>query len=82
MGSDMYCLVGSEDSAEGKRKDWIIDSGASCPMTWQRGMFETYDKLTGSTVRLCKERTVEAAGEGVVKVKVFCPDSKFVTLSF
>ena len=56
MGSDMYCLVGSEDCAEGKRKDWIIDSGASCPMTWQRGVFETYDKLTGSTVRQSRQQ--------------------------
>ena len=65
----------------GKRSDWIIDSGASCHMTWEKELFHEYKALSGSTVKLGDGRTVEAMGEGTVKVSVYRGDGKLHTLS-
>ena len=65
----------------GKRSDWIIDSGASCHMTWEKELFHEYKELLGSTVKLGDGRTVEAMGEGTVKVSVYRGDGKLHTLS-
>ena len=43
-------------------------------------MFVTYTKLSGSTVKLGDGRTVKAAGEGLIKLKVCRADGKEVTL--
>ena len=65
----------------GKRSDWIIDSGASCHMTWEKELFFEYRELSGSTVKLCDGRTVEAMDEGTVRVSVYRGDGKLHTLS-
>ena len=72
----MVCEVSDEEFAfcmeksgkAGKRSAWIIDSGASCHMTWERVLFYEYKGLSGSTVKLGDGRTVEAMVEGTVKV--------------
>ena len=49
-------------------------------MCWERDVFLTYKKLKHSTVKLGDGRTVNAAGEGIVKLKVHHADGKEVTL--
>ena len=58
-----FCATTSENQT--RRTDWIIDSGASCHMCWERDVFLTYKKLTNSTVKLGDGRAVNAAGEGI-----------------
>ena len=73
-----FCATTGENQT--RRTDWIIDSGASCHMCWERDVFLTYKKLSNSTVKLGNGRTVSAAGEGIVKLKVHRADGKEVTL--
>ena len=56
-----FCATTGENQT--RRTDWIIDSGASCHMFWERDVFLTYKKLSNSTVKLGDGRTVSAAGE-------------------
>ena len=73
-----FCATTGDDQT--RRSDWIIDSGASCHMCWERDVFLTHTKLSGSNVKLGDGRNVKAAGEGTVKLKVHCADGKEVTL--
>ena len=58
----------------GKRSNWIIDSGASCHMTWEKELFYEYKELSGSSMKLGDGRTFEAVGEGTMKVSVYRGD--------
>ena len=73
-----FCAKDGDDNTQ--RSDWIIGSGASCHMCWERDVFVTYTKLSGLTVKLGNGRTVKAAGEGLIKLKVCRTDGKEVTL--
>ena len=75
----VFCT--EKNGKAGKRSDWIINSGASCHMTREKDLFHEYKELLGSTVKLGDGRTVEAMGEGTVKVSVYCDDGNLHTLS-
>ena len=68
---EAFVFCTERNGKAGKRSDWIIDSGASCHMTWEKELFHEYKELSGSTVKLGDGRTVEAMGEGTVKVSVY-----------
>ena len=78
-GKFVFCT--ERNGKAGKRSDWIIDSGASCHMTWEKELFFEYRELTGSTVKVGDGRTVEAMGEGTVRLSVYREDGKLHTLS-
>ena len=73
-----FCATTGNDHT--LRSDWIIDSGASCHMCWERDVFLKYTKLSGSTVKLGDGRTVKAAGEGIAKLKVHRAEGRELTL--
>ena len=78
-GKFVFCT--ERNGKAGKRSDWIIDSGASCHMTWEKELFFEYRELSGSTVKVGDGRTVEAMGEGTVRLSVYRDDGKLHTLS-
>lgn len=54
-----------------KSQNWIIDSGASRHMTWDRAHLEDYRALDSpELVRLGDNRTVEGEGIGKVRIRV------------
>ena len=50
-------------------------------MTWEKELFFEYRELSGSTVKVGDGRTVEAMGEGTVRLSVYRDDGKLHTLS-
>ena len=70
MSDEKFVFCTERNGKAGKRSDWIIDSGASCHMTWEKELFFEYRELSGSTMKLGDGRTVEAMGEGTVRVSV------------
>ena len=55
--------------ADTQQEDWIIDSGASRHMTFQKDVFSYYRKFeTPEPVGLGDKRTVNALGTGKVKI--------------
>ena len=75
----MFCV--HENNYDKKRSDWIIDSGASSHMSWEREIFTTYKELNNSTVKVGDGRTLKVAGEGTVLVKVLSESHKPITLT-
>ena len=75
----MFCV--HENTYDKKRSDWIIDSGASSHMSWEREIFTTYKELNNSTVKVGDGRTLKVAGEGTVLVKVLSESRKPITLT-
>ena len=75
----MFCV--HENTYDTKRSDWIIDSGASSHMSWEREIFTTYKELNNSTVKVGDGRTLKVAGEGTVLVKVLSESRKPITLT-
>ena len=62
-------------------KTWFTLNIVYCKkLCWERDVFLTYTKLSGSTVKLGDGRNVKAAGEGIVKLKVHRADGREVTL--
>ena len=60
-----------------KSRDWIIDSGASRHMTWDRGHLEDYRTLDNpELVRLGDNHVVEGEGIGNVRVRVVLEDGR------
>ena len=58
-----------------KSRDWIIDSGASRHMTWDRGQLEDYRTMDKpELVRLGDNHVVEAQGIGNVRISVVLDD--------
>ena len=80
FSADEFSFCATTGENQTRRTDWIIDSGASYHMCCERDVFLTYKKLTNSTVKLGDGRTVSAAGEGIVKLKVHRADGNEVTL--
>lgn len=65
-------FVGTADKVGAKKsQNWIIDSGASRHMTWDRAHLEDYRALDSpEMVRLGDNRTVEGEGIGNVRIRV------------
>ena len=60
-----------------KSRDWIIDSGASQHMTWDRGHLEDYHALDKpELVRLGDNHVVEGEGIGNVQIHVVLEDGR------
>ena len=58
---------------------WIVDSGASRHMTWNRDMYSEYSELTiPQPVKLGDGRKVNANGKGTIKLKVMSSRDKEV----
>ena len=81
MSDEKFVFCTKRNGKAGKWSDWIIDSGASCHMTWEKELFFEYRELSGSTVKVGDGRTVEAMGEGTVRISVYRDDGKLHTLS-
>ena len=81
MSDEKLVFCTERNGKAGKRSDWIINSGASCHMTREKELFFEYRELSGSTVKLGDGRTVEAMGEGTVRISVYHGDGKLHTLS-
>ena len=54
-----------------KAKEWVVDSGATMHMTWDKGVFVTYAAMDDMpSVWLCDGRHVKAEGRGSVRLIV------------
>ena len=54
-----------------KAEEWVVDSGATTHMTWDKGVFVTFAALQDMpSVRLGDGRTVKAEGKGSVRLRV------------
>ena len=61
---------------------WIVDSGASSHMTWDRDMYCEYRELsTPQPVKLGDGRKVNAMGKGTIKLKVMSSSDREVTFT-
>ena len=65
-----FCFcTGSERGV--KAEEWVVDSGATTRMTWDKGVFVTFAALHDMpSVRLGDGRTVKAEGKGSVRLCV------------
>ena len=69
MEDSEFVFCTAESGNTGKKQGWIVDSRASCHMTWQRDRFITYNELpTPQPVKLGDGREVNAIGQGQVKL--------------
>ena len=60
-------IFGSVDCQQGHY--WLVDSGASSHMTWQKELFDMFKELSPpEKVRLGDGRTVDAVGIGNIKM--------------
>ena len=54
-----------------KAEEWVVDSGATTHMTWDKGVFVTYAVMEDMpSVRLGDGRTVKAEGKGSVCLRI------------
>ena len=54
-----------------KAEEWVVDSGATTHMTWDKGVFVTYAAMEDMpNVRLGDGRHVKAEGQGSVRLRV------------
>ena len=54
-----------------KAEEWVVDSGATTHMIWDKGVFVTFATLQDMpSVRLGDGRTVKAEGKGSVRLRV------------
>ena len=54
-----------------KAEEWVVDSGATTHMTWDKGVFVTYAAMEDMpSVRLGDGRTVKAEGKGSVCLRI------------
>ena len=67
---DEYCFCTSVERSV-KAEDWVVDSGATTHMTWDKGIYVTYIAMDDMpSVRIGDGRTVKAEGHGSVKLRV------------
>lgn len=68
-------IFGSVDCQE--RHYWLVDSGASSHMTWQKKLFDRFRELSPpEKVRLGDGRTVDAVGIGNIKMMMNLSDTE------
>ena len=78
---DEYMLVIGYNEKNNEANEWIVDSGASCHMTFNREAFMKYQPLEKpKTVKVRDGRALKAEAEGTVKLKVYHDDSKTIML--
>jgi hypothetical protein len=58
---------------------WLMDSGATWHMTPNRDWFHTYEPISGGTVFMGDNHTLEIVGIGTIKLKMY--DGLFCTIS-
>ena len=69
----MFCATIANGTS--KSHEWVIDSGASCHMTWDRKLLSDYVELSpAQKVKLGDGRTIEAIGYVSVKIDMFHDD--------
>ncbi|GAB1600790.1 hypothetical protein Ahia01_000357100 [Argonauta hians] len=63
--------------SNGKRSDWIVDSGATCHMCFDIEKFSNFRKFdVAEDITLGDGFSVEAIGTGTIELKVSVPDGK------
>ena len=67
---DAFCFCTGPQKGV-KAEEWIVDSGATTHMTWDKGVFVTYAAMEDMpSVRLGDGRTVKAEGRGNVCLRI------------
>lgn len=65
--------------SELKKKNWIVDSGATCHMTWEKKCFANLLKYDGK-VKVANGEEIDIAGIGTVKLNVKTAKKEIKTL--
>ena len=67
---DAFCFCTGPQKGV-KAEEWVVDSGATTHMTWDKGVFVTYAAMEDMpSVRLGHGRTVKAEGKGSVCLRI------------
>ena len=67
---DAFCFCTGPQKGV-KAEEWVVDSGATMHMTWDKGVFVTYAAMEDMlSVRLGDGRTVKAEGKGSVCLRI------------
>ena len=67
---DAFCFCTGPQKGV-KAEEWVVDSGATTHMTWDKGLFVTYAAMEDMpSVRLGDGRTVKAEGKGSVCLRI------------
>ena len=74
----LFCTVTSDTTM--KENAWVIDSGASSHMTWDKQLLEDYHVLSKEqTVKLGDGRSVKAIGTGTIRLRLIQPNGRVTT---
>ena len=67
---DAFCFCTGPQKGM-KAEEWVVDSGATTHMTWDKGVFVTFAAMEDMpNVRLGDGRTVKAEGKGIVCLRI------------
>ena len=69
---DFVCLKSKscESNFPNMRSSWIVDSGCTAHMTFDKTLFETYEDLTDATVEMGTKATTEVAARGSITLSM------------